>query len=61
MSVKVMGHHGIFFLYTTCIALVGFTCFFVLPETAGMSLTEIQDIYNKKASDTKKYKEVSGK
>ena len=32
---------------------MGIICFFVLPETSGMSLSEIQEIYKRKPGENK--------
>ena len=49
----IMGLHGVFFMYTWIVLGVGLTSYFVMPETTGLSLEEIENMYR---SDKKKSK-----
>ena len=43
-----MGTHGLFYLYTVLTTLVAIICFFAMPDTSGLSLEEIENIYRNK-------------
>ena len=47
-----MGTHGLFYLYSVLTLLVAVICFFAMPDTSGLSLEEIENIYkNKKKTE----------
>ena len=41
----IMGLHGVFFMYTWIVLGVGLISYFVMPETTGLSLEEIENMY----------------
>jgi len=43
-----LGIHGAFLLYSSCCLTNLIICFFVMPETKGLSLEEIEDFYKKR-------------
>lgn len=43
--IDLMGLEGTFYLYSICTLFVGIGSFIWMPETAGMSLEEIQKLY----------------
>ena len=43
-----MGTHGLFYLYSVLTFLVAIICFFAMPDTSGLSLEEIENIYKNK-------------
>ena len=40
-----MGLHGMFYMYSCISIFVGITCFFIIPETKGLTLEEIESMY----------------
>ena len=46
--IKLMGAHGLFYLYSSLTVFVAFICFFTMPDTTGLSLEEIENIYKMK-------------
>ena len=47
---EVMGIHGAFFMYSAVTLFVGVLSFFFMPETSGLSLEEIEDMYRPQSS-----------
>ena len=45
---KLLGIHGTFLMYATVCLGVAVLSFFFMPETSGMSLEEIEDMYRPK-------------
>ena len=45
---QLLGVHGAFYMYSGFVLLVGILCFFFMPETSGMSLEEIEQMYRSK-------------
>ena len=43
-----LGIHGAFLLYSSCCLTNLIICFFIMPETKGLSLEEIEDFYKKR-------------
>ena len=43
-----LGIHGAFLLYSCCCLANIVICFFVMPETKGLTLEEIEDSYKKR-------------
>ena len=43
-----LGIHGAFLLYSCCCLVNIVICFFVMPETKGLTLEEIEDSYKKR-------------
>ena len=41
-----LGTHGMFFMHSCISIFVGITCFFIMPETKGMTLEEIEDLFS---------------
>ena len=37
-----------FYMYSTISIIVGIVCYFIMPETKGMSLEEIEAMFSKK-------------
>ena len=48
-----LGNYGLFYLYSTCCVILGIAIYFVMPETTGLSLEEIEEIYRSKAKAKK--------
>ena len=42
---NLMGLHGMFYIYSCVSIFVGITCFFIIPETKGLTLEEIESMY----------------
>ena len=40
-----MGLHGMFYLYSCVSIFVAIVCFFIIPETKGLTLEEIESMY----------------
>ena len=40
--------YGLFYLYSICCVVLAIICFFVMPETTGLSLEEIEQMYRSK-------------
>ena len=40
-----LGTHGMFFMHSCISIFVGITCFFIMPETKGMTLEEIEELF----------------
>ena len=45
---KLLGVHGAFLMYATITITVAIFSFFFMPETSGMSLEEIEEMYRPK-------------
>ena len=45
---ELFGVHGAFFMYACICSLVALICFFFMPETSGMSLEAIEEMYKPK-------------
>ena len=45
LMVSRLGIHGTFLLYSCCCLTNIIICFFVMPETKGLTLEEIEDLY----------------
>ena len=45
-----MGTHGVFFMYMWIVLGVGLISYFVMPETFGLSLEEIEEMYRRSGS-----------
>ena len=45
-----MGMHGAFFMYSAVTIFVAILSFFFMPETSGLSLEEIEDMYRPQSS-----------
>lgn len=52
--VSSLGVHGAFLLYSCCCLTNVIICFFIMPETKGLSLEEIEDLYRKKKPESLK-------
>ena len=52
---NLMGTHGLFYLYSVLTLFVAFICSFAMPDTSGLSLEEIENIYKKKQKSEKWY------
>ena len=50
---NLMGTHGLFYLYSVLTLFVAFICSFAMPDTSGLSLEEIENIYKKKQKSEK--------
>jgi hypothetical protein len=50
---NLMGTHGLFYLYSVLTLFVAFICSFAMPDTSGLSLEEIENIYKKKQKSGK--------
>ena len=48
---NLMGTHGLFYLYSSLTLSVAFICFFIMPDTTGLSLEEIENIYKNKSPE----------
>ena len=48
---NLMGTHGLFYLYSSLTLSVAFICFFIMPDTTGLSLEEIENIYENKSPE----------
>lgn len=46
--ISCLGIHGAFLLYSSCCLTNLVICFFIMPETKGLSLEEIEDLYKKR-------------
>ena len=46
---NLMGTHGLFYLYSSLNIFVALICFFAMPDTSGLSLEEIENIYKEKS------------
>ena len=40
--------HGVFFMHASIVLLVGFISYAFMPDTSGMSLEEIEEMYRSK-------------
>ena len=40
--------YGLFYLYSACSIVLAILCYFIMPETTGLSLEEIEDMYRSK-------------
>jgi len=43
-----MGTHGTFYLYSVITLIVAIVCYYGMPDTSGLTLEEIENIYKKK-------------
>ena len=41
--------YGLFYLYSVCSLILAIICYFFMPETTGLSLEEIEDMYRNKS------------
>ena len=41
--------HGLFYLYSICCVVLAIICYLIMPETTGLSLEEIEEMYRRKA------------
>lgn len=48
-----LANYGLFYLYSICCVILGIAIYFVMPETTGLSLEEIEEIYRSKAKAKK--------
>ena len=53
---ELLGIHGTFFMYSSVIIFVALLSYFFMPETSGMSLEEIEEMYRGPASNSKQKK-----
>ena len=56
---ELLGIHGTFFMYSSVIIFVAILSYFFMPETSGMSLEEIEEMY-RPASNSSKQKKTPG-
>ena len=47
---ELLGIHGTFFMYSSVIIFVAILSYFFMPETSGMSLEEIEEMYRPAAA-----------
>ena len=43
-----LGLYGLFYLYSICCVVLAIICYFIMPETTGLSLEEIEEMYRSK-------------
>ena len=53
---ELLGIHGTFFMYSLVIIFVAILSYFFMPETSGMTLEEIEQMYRKSPSKSKQKK-----
>ena len=46
--INALGLFGLFYLYSICCVILVFSCYFVMPETTGLSFEEIENMYRRK-------------
>ena len=58
---ELLGIHGTFFMYSSVIIFVALLSYFFMPETSGMSLEEIEEMYRGgPASNNSKQQNIPG-
>ena len=53
-----LGTHGLFYLYSVLTIFVASICYFAMPDTTGLSLEEIENIYKKKHKSVNCHNEI---
>ena len=53
-----VGLHGMFYMYSCVSIFVGITCFFIIPETKGLTLEEIESMYTSSSNGKKASRET---
>ena len=46
--ISALGLYGLFYLYSICCVILAVSCYFVMPETTGLSLEEIENMHRRK-------------